>query len=73
MKIGIEWLPLASMGLLREASALATDLGTGVHIHLNESMGEVQSSLEKCCRTHSCAPGTAERPMTHGAGGSHGG
>jgi 5-methylthioadenosine/S-adenosylhomocysteine deaminase len=47
VKIGIEWLPLASIGLLRDASALAADLGTGIHIHLNESMGEVQSSLEK--------------------------
>jgi 5-methylthioadenosine/S-adenosylhomocysteine deaminase len=38
---------LASIGLLHDASALAADLGTGVHIHLNESMGEVESSLEK--------------------------
>src|SRR3954467_12133278 len=42
---GTEWLSLSSMGLLRDASALAKDLGTGVHIHLNESMGEVQSSI----------------------------
>src|SRR5262249_5228016 len=50
VKIGIEGLPLASIGLLRDASALAADLGTGIHIHLNESMGEVQSSLEKVGR-----------------------
>ncbi len=47
VRVGIEWLPLSSMGLLRDASALAKDLGTGVHIHLNESMGEVQSSIER--------------------------
>jgi len=47
VKIGIEWLPLSSMGLLHDASALAAELGTGVHIHLNESVGEVQISLEK--------------------------
>ena len=47
VKIGIEWLPLSSLGLLRDASALAEDLGTGVHIHLNESVGEVEISMEK--------------------------
>src|SRR6185503_15556699 len=40
--VGIEWLPLASEQLLREARALANDLGTGVHIHLNESLSEVE-------------------------------
>jgi 5-methylthioadenosine/S-adenosylhomocysteine deaminase len=47
VKVGIEWLPLSSLDLLRDASGLAADLGTGVHIHLNESVGEVQISLEK--------------------------
>jgi 5-methylthioadenosine/S-adenosylhomocysteine deaminase len=47
VKVGIEWLPLSSIGLLRDASALAADLGTGIHIHLNESMGEVAISLER--------------------------
>ncbi len=47
VKVGIEWLPLSSIGLLRNASALAADLGTGIHIHLNESLGEVQASLER--------------------------
>ena len=45
--IGIEWLPLASGALLRDARALANDLGTGIHIHLNESLSEVQISMEK--------------------------
>jgi 5-methylthioadenosine/S-adenosylhomocysteine deaminase len=44
--IGIEWLPLASIELLRDARALANELGTGVHIHLNESLSEVEISKE---------------------------
>jgi 5-methylthioadenosine/S-adenosylhomocysteine deaminase len=42
--VGIEWLPLASEELLRDARALANELGTGVHIHLNESLSEVEIS-----------------------------
>jgi 5-methylthioadenosine/S-adenosylhomocysteine deaminase len=45
--VGIEWLPLSSIGLLNDASALARDLDTGIHIHLNESMGEVEDSLQR--------------------------
>jgi 5-methylthioadenosine/S-adenosylhomocysteine deaminase len=45
--IGIEWLPLASEGLLKEARSLADDLDTGIHIHLNESLTEVQNSKER--------------------------
>jgi 5-methylthioadenosine/S-adenosylhomocysteine deaminase len=45
--IGIEWLPLASEGLLKEARMLADDLGTGIHIHLNESLTEVENSKER--------------------------
>ncbi len=45
--VGIEWLPLASTQLLAEASAMARDLGTSIHIHLNESAGEVQMSVDK--------------------------
>ncbi len=44
--IGIEWLPLASQELLCETRALANDLGTGIHIHLNESLSEVEISKE---------------------------
>ena len=42
--VGIEWLPLASPELLRDARALADELGTGIHVHLNESLGEVENS-----------------------------
>jgi 5-methylthioadenosine/S-adenosylhomocysteine deaminase len=44
VRVGIEWLPLASMELLRDARALADELGTGIHIHLNESLSEVEIS-----------------------------
>jgi 5-methylthioadenosine/S-adenosylhomocysteine deaminase len=44
--IGIEWLPLASIELLRDARTLANELGTGIHIHLNESLSEVEISKE---------------------------
>jgi len=45
--VGIEWLPLASPELLRDARALADDLGTGIHIHLNESLTEVEDSKKR--------------------------
>jgi 5-methylthioadenosine/S-adenosylhomocysteine deaminase len=45
--VGIEWLPLASPELLRDARALADDLGTGIHIHLNESLDEVETSKRR--------------------------
>ncbi|MBZ5739496.1 amidohydrolase family protein [Nocardioides mangrovi] len=47
VRLGIEWLPLASPDLLRETRTLANELGTGIHIHLNESMSEVENSLER--------------------------
>ena len=45
--VGIEWLPLASPELLRDARALADELGTGIHVHLNESLTEVENSKER--------------------------
>jgi len=45
--VGIEWLPLASPGLLRDARALADELGTGIHVHLNESLTEVENSKQR--------------------------
>jgi 5-methylthioadenosine/S-adenosylhomocysteine deaminase len=47
VRIGIEWLPLSSPDLLREARALANSLGAGIHVHLNESKTEVDFCLEK--------------------------
>ncbi len=47
VRVGIEWLPLASKELLVGARALADELGTGIHIHLNESLSEVEISKEK--------------------------
>ncbi|MEI7761035.1 MAG: amidohydrolase [Thermoleophilia bacterium] len=46
IRVGIEWLPLASEELLREARALADELGIGIHIHLNESLSEVEICKE---------------------------
>ncbi|KAH3666733.1 hypothetical protein OGAPHI_003182 [Ogataea philodendri] len=40
--VGIEWTPLADRELLIGARALADELGTGIHIHLNESAQEVK-------------------------------
>jgi 5-methylthioadenosine/S-adenosylhomocysteine deaminase len=45
--VGIEWLPLASEELLRDARLLADELGTGIHIHLNESLTEVENSKQR--------------------------
>jgi 5-methylthioadenosine/S-adenosylhomocysteine deaminase len=45
--VGIEWLPLASPELLRDARALASELNTGIHIHLNESLTEVENAVER--------------------------
>jgi 5-methylthioadenosine/S-adenosylhomocysteine deaminase len=45
--VGIEWLPLASPELLRDARALADDLRTGIHVHLNESLTEVENSRQR--------------------------
>ncbi len=45
--VGIEWLPMASEGLLRDARALADELGIKFHIHLNESTTEVDNSLAR--------------------------
>lgn len=45
--VGIEWLPLGSPELLRDARQLADQLGTGIHIHLNESLTEVEDSKKR--------------------------
>jgi 5-methylthioadenosine/S-adenosylhomocysteine deaminase len=45
--VGIDWLPTVDLAFLRDARSLADELGTGVHIHLNESMSEVEDSLQR--------------------------
>lgn len=45
--VGIEWLPISSKELLIGARELANKLKTGIHVHLNESLGEVETSLKK--------------------------
>jgi len=45
--MGIEWLPLASPELLRDVRAMADEYGIGIHVHLNESMSEVENSLQR--------------------------
>lgn len=47
VRVGIEWLPLASPQLLRDARSLANELGIGIHVHLNESQTEVDNSIER--------------------------
>jgi 5-methylthioadenosine/S-adenosylhomocysteine deaminase len=47
VRIGIEWLPLASPQLLRDARSLADELEIGIHVHLNESQTEVENSLAR--------------------------
>src|SRR5580698_2814412 len=47
VRVGIEWLPLASPELLRDARLLADELGTGIHVHLGESLTEVEDSRKR--------------------------
>jgi 5-methylthioadenosine/S-adenosylhomocysteine deaminase len=45
--VGIDWLPTVDLAFLRDARSLADELRTGVHIHLGESMSEVEDSLAR--------------------------
>jgi 5-methylthioadenosine/S-adenosylhomocysteine deaminase len=44
VRVGLEWLPLATPELLDGVRALADELDTGIHLHLSESQGEVAAS-----------------------------
>jgi len=44
---GIEWIPVCSAEYIKKARFLADKYGVGVHVHLNESKGEVQLCKEK--------------------------
>lgn len=45
--VGIEWLWLSSFQQLKDAAALAKELDTGIHIHLNESLPDVEGVIKK--------------------------
>ncbi|QTV80432.1 amidohydrolase family protein [Microbacterium sp. NIBRBAC000506063] len=45
--MGVEWLPCASPELLTEVREAASELGMLIHIHLNESMSEVEDALSR--------------------------
>ncbi len=47
VRVGIEWLPMASEELLRATRQMADDLDIGIHIHLNESLSEVENSKQR--------------------------
>ncbi len=44
---GIEWLPIASEELLIKTRELADKYKTGIHIHLNEALSELEHSNKK--------------------------
>lgn len=44
---GVEWLPICSDEFLIRSRELADKYKTGIHIHLNESKGEVEVCLDK--------------------------
>jgi len=44
---GVEWVPIASAEIMRDTRKMADKYHTGIHIHLNESQGEVQMSLKR--------------------------
>ncbi|KAH8664524.1 n-ethylammeline chlorohydrolase [Xylariales sp. PMI_506] len=45
--MGIEWLPLADMDLLKQVAAAKKELGTGLHIHLCESRSEIENCASR--------------------------
>ncbi len=45
--VGVEWIPLATADILRDAASMAADLDTGLHIHLSESQQEVETCMQE--------------------------
>lgn len=42
IRLGLEWIPLADFDLLKSLGAAKKELGVGVHIHLCESLSELE-------------------------------
>jgi 5-methylthioadenosine/S-adenosylhomocysteine deaminase len=47
IRVGVEWLPVASPALLKGVRALADEFGAGIHIHLNESLSEIELAKKR--------------------------
>jgi 5-methylthioadenosine/S-adenosylhomocysteine deaminase len=47
IRVGVEWLPLASHTLLKGVRQLADEFSTGIHIHLNESLSEIELTKQR--------------------------
>jgi 5-methylthioadenosine/S-adenosylhomocysteine deaminase len=47
IRVGVEWLPVGSIGLLKGVRKLADEFGAGIHIHLNESLTEIELAQKR--------------------------
>jgi 5-methylthioadenosine/S-adenosylhomocysteine deaminase len=47
IRVGVEWLPLGSAALLKGVRKLADEFGAGIHIHLNESLSEIELTKKR--------------------------
>ena len=45
-RFGVEWVPVCSADYIRKCRRMADKHGVGIHVHLNESQGEVEISLK---------------------------
>jgi len=46
-RIGVEWVPISSYDFLSKVREVANRNKVGIHIHLNESLGELEASKKK--------------------------
>lgn len=46
-RIGVEWVPISSYEFLAQVREVAKRNKVGIHIHLNESLGELEASKKK--------------------------
>lgn len=47
VRIGVEWVPISSLEFLSQVREVANRNKVGIHIHLNESLGELEESKRK--------------------------